>query len=193
MHTVWRSPNDVSSPRAPKRSSLTCRELLPKEKSERGLKLFQRYLYDVLLDDLPLWNRDELRGVLAAEPWEGAAPGERERAPKRRLHGLPARNLPPLPRLPFQTLDSLQETKHWRFEVKGSKLKNKTKQQTAGFFFLHAQLWTKVDDCNNTMVRLSGPVSQTIMRLRTNNRTHFCITDTAKISDVIGQEQTFTL
>lgn len=33
VHTVQRSPNDVSSPRATKRSSLTCRELLPKEKS----------------------------------------------------------------------------------------------------------------------------------------------------------------
>lgn len=38
--------------------------------------LLQRDLYDVLLDDLALRNHDDLGGPLAAQPREGAAPGE---------------------------------------------------------------------------------------------------------------------
>lgn len=39
-------------------------------------QLLQWDLDDVLLDDLALRNRDELGGPLAAQPREGAAPGE---------------------------------------------------------------------------------------------------------------------
>lgn len=71
----------------------------------------QRYLYDVLLDDLPLWDADMVRRVLpAAQLAKRAAPGQREGASERRLHGLPARHLPPFPRLALQALDSLQRT-----------------------------------------------------------------------------------
>lgn len=83
--------------------------------------LLEWYLYDVLLDDLPLWNGDVLWGaLLAAQPCEGAAPGQRERAAESQLHGLPTRHLPPLPRLPLQTLDSLQKTQQGGSEVKGA-------------------------------------------------------------------------
>lgn len=82
--------------------------------------LVERYLYDVLLNDLPLWNGDMLCWVLpAAQPCEGATPAQRKRASKRHLHGLPAWHLPPLPRLSFETLDSLENTQ-WESELKGA-------------------------------------------------------------------------
>lgn len=43
---------------------------------EGSLGLLQWDLYDVLLDDLALRNHDDLGGPLAAQPREGAAPGE---------------------------------------------------------------------------------------------------------------------
>lgn len=92
------------------------RKCLPWEQAA----LFEWYLYDVLLNDLPLWKGDVLWGApLAAQPRKWTAPGKRERAPERHLHGLPTRHLPPPPRLPLQTLDSLQKTQQWESEVKG--------------------------------------------------------------------------
>lgn len=79
--------------------------------------LGKRYLYDVLLDDVPLGEGGVLgRAPCAAQPCEGAAPGQREGAAERHLHGLPTRNLPPLPRLSLQTLDALQENSQWGSE-----------------------------------------------------------------------------
>lgn len=81
-------------------------------------RLLQRDLDDVLLDDLALRNRDDLRGPLAAQSREWTAPREREGPPERHLHGLAAGNLAPFPRLPLQTLDSLRRTEHRGAEVK---------------------------------------------------------------------------
>lgn len=105
---------------------------------EGRLRLLQWDLYDVLLDDVALRNRHELGGLLAAHSREGAAPGERERAPERHPHGLPAGDLPPFPRLPLQTLDSLRRTKHAGCEVKGSneqKMKPQNTRKVFLFFF----------------------------------------------------------
>ncbi|PWA22521.1 hypothetical protein CCH79_00018182, partial [Gambusia affinis] len=69
------------------------------------------YLYDVLLNDVPLRDGDVVhRPVLTAEACEGAEPGRGGPAPERRPHGLPAGHFAPPPRLPLQTLDSLRTT-----------------------------------------------------------------------------------
>lgn len=102
---------------------------------EGRLRLLQWDLYDVLLDDVALRNRHELGGLLAAHSREGAAPGERERAPERHPHGLPAGDLPPFPRLPLQTLDSLRRTTHGGCEVKGSNEQKMKLQNTRKVFF----------------------------------------------------------
>lgn len=79
--------------------------------TELSAELGERDLDDVLLDDVPLRDGDVLLGAAApaAQPAEGAAPGQREGASERRLHRLPTRHLGPLPRLALQTLDALQQ------------------------------------------------------------------------------------
>lgn len=86
---------------------------------EPGKTLLKWNLDDVLLDDVSHWNSNLLRGgPLAAQTCEGTAPGERERAPERQLHGLPAGHLPPPAGLSLQTLDSLSKTQQTRSVVK---------------------------------------------------------------------------
>lgn len=76
-----------------------------------SLVLVEWDLYDVLLDDLSLWDGDVLlRAFFTAQSSERTAPGQRQRSAKRRLHGLPTRDIAPFPRLSFQTLDALQTT-----------------------------------------------------------------------------------
>lgn len=87
----------------------------PDESPSVELGLAQWDLYDILLNDVPLWDGDVVvGGPPAAQPGEGTAPGQGESTPERRLHGLPARHLPPLPRLPLQTLDALETTEDVR-------------------------------------------------------------------------------
>lgn len=113
--------------KSPDKVSTNCRKALPdweQMSSWPQAALLEWYLYDVLLDDLPLWDDDVLwRALLTAQPCEGAAPGQGERAAERHLHGLPTRHLPPLPRLSLQTLDSLEKTQQWGSEVNGSEPK----------------------------------------------------------------------
>lgn len=66
-----------------------------------------------------------------------------------------------------------------RIQVKNKQTNKQKKKHCWIFFFMH-NCEPRFDDCNNTMVRLSGPVSQTITRLRTNNETHFCISNKVK-------------
>ena len=73
--------------------------------------LVQWNLYDVLLNDLPLWDLlQDLQGPpLTAQAAERAAPGQGEGPAARCLHGLPTRDLIPLPGLSLQTFDSLEK------------------------------------------------------------------------------------
>lgn len=77
--------------------------------------LVEWYFNDVLFDDLPLWDSHVLLwGPFAAESRERATPGQRQRTPKCCLHGLPARDLPPLPHLSLQTFDALEKMRRLR-------------------------------------------------------------------------------
>ncbi len=130
--------------------------------------LVERYLYDVLLDDLPLRDGEVLwRALLAAQPREGAAPGQRERAAKRHLHGLPTRHLPPLPRLSLQTLDSLKRTQQWGPEVNGAEPKRTARLSFSTCTINHnydTKLRTKTTTTYYDLAR--RPVSQTQIRLK---------------------------
>lgn len=137
------SPDKVMRPQFSK-GIFMCLETRRKKKKSSWSELVQRDLYDVLLDDFPLRDSDVLCGaLLAAQPWKGAAPGQRERAAERRLHGLPTWHLPPPPRLPLQTLNSLQKTQQWGSEVKGAEQKQKK-----AVFYMHyqSQIWRKIDE-----------------------------------------------
>lgn len=81
--------------------------------------LVEWYLNDILLNNLPLRNGDEvLRALLAAQPREGVTPGKGERATERHLHGFPTRHLPPFSRISFNTLDPLRKTERRGYWVK---------------------------------------------------------------------------
>ena len=74
-------------------------------------ELVKWYLYDILLNDLPLWDSNVVCRVLfAAHARERAAPGQREGASKCHLHSLPTRQLHPLSCLSLQALDTLNRT-----------------------------------------------------------------------------------
>lgn len=111
-------------------------------------------LYDVLLDDLPLRDGDVVRrALLAAQPCEGAAPGQGERATERHLHGFPTWHLPPFPRLSLQTLDPLRKIEQWGSEVKGVEPSVICMQQ------LWHKRWQQYKNCKkHTMVCSLGQV-----------------------------------
>ena len=80
--------------------------------------LVQWNLYDVLLNDLPLGDLlQDLQGPpLTAQAAERAAPGQGEGPAARCLHGLPTRDLIPLPGLSLQTFDSLEKRENRQSE-----------------------------------------------------------------------------
>lgn len=145
-----------------KRSLSVCRCCKRRKSSSwQQAGLVQWYLYDVLLDDLPLWDGDVLWGTpTAAQPCKGTAPGQRKRAAERHLHGLPARHLPPFPCLPLQTLDSLKKTQQWGSEVRAPEPKRMGCLAFSTCTINHRYDTKLMTNCNNTMNVHFGPVAQ---------------------------------